>query len=49
MQESGTRDILDDSNAPLTVLAPTNAGLAIEELGDLQDVRLPLTPVLYNS
>ena len=39
-QESGRQSILDDASAQLTVLAPTNAGLAIEQLGDLQDVRL---------
>ena len=39
-QESGRQSILDDASAQLTVLAPTNAGLAIEQLGDLQEVRL---------
>ena len=39
MQESGVDAALRNPFARLTVLAPTNAGLAIEQLGDLREVR----------
>ena len=38
MQESGLSPVLEAEAAPLTVLAPTNKGLAIEQLGDVEEV-----------
>lgn len=45
LQESGLAPVLEDPSAALTVLAPANAGLAIEQLGDLQEVcHVPSSP-----
>lgn len=42
MQESGLAPLLEEEASPLTVLAPTNKGLAIEQLGNFQEVCTPL-------
>lgn len=45
LQDSGLAPVLENPNAPLTVLAPTNQGTALEQLGPFEDVRFLSEPV----
>jgi len=49
MQESGLSPVLEGEAVPLTVLAPTNKGLAIEQLDDFEAVCIPAPTDEYSQ